>query len=131
MDGSASGLTRPLFVVRRARLRQISAQASFASTHREEREGPHLHGHTFIVTAHELGSDAGVKYELLPDLSAVLNELHLHNLDDMLTGGSQTLDGIGSWVMERLLTRHPRLVRVELSTADQPGTIVAVLREIR
>jgi hypothetical protein len=112
-------------------VRQISATATFASTHQDEREGPHLHGHTFNVTVLELGSDAGVKYELQPDLESVLSELHLKPLDVMLTGGSQTLDGIGSWVMERLLGRHPRLVRVDTSTCDQPGAVVGVTREIR
>lgn len=112
-------------------MRQISASATFASTHRDEREGPHLHGHTFKVTATELGNDAGVKYELDPDLGAVLDELHLKSLDDMLTGGSQTLDGLAAWVMERLLSRHPRLVRVDIATFDAPGTVVSVLRELR
>jgi len=112
-------------------VRQITVTATFASTHTDESEGPHLHGHSFVVTATELGNDAGVKYELLPDLRAVLSELHLHKLDDMLVGGSQTLDGIGAWVMERLLSRHPRLVRVDVSTADQGNVVVSVLREIR
>lgn len=112
-------------------MRQITASATFASTHRDASEGPHLHGHTFTVTATELGNDAGVKYELRPDLIAVLSELHLHSLDDMLVGGSQTLDGIGAWVMERLLSRHPRLVRVDVFTADRSDVVVSVLREIR
>ena len=112
-------------------MRQISASATFASTHKDEREGPHLHGHTFIVKATELGLDTGVKYELMPDLRALLSELHLHSLDDMLTGGSQTLDGLGAWLMERLLINHPRLVAVEVSTLDAPGLLVTVTREIR
>jgi hypothetical protein len=132
MGGSAiRGWPVLFFCGQEGPVRQISASASFASTHRDEREGRHLHGHTFIVTAHELGNDAGVKYELLPDLRAVLDELHLHSLDDMLIGGSQTLDGIGSWVMERLLARHMRLVRVDVSVADAPGIVVSVTREIR
>jgi 6-pyruvoyl-tetrahydropterin synthase len=132
MDGSAtSWLVRPFFLPWRATVRQITVSATFASTHRDENEGPHLHGHTYRVTATELGNDAGVKYELLPDLKAVLSELHLHSLDDMLVGGSQTLDGIGAWVMERLLNRHPRLVRVDVHTADQPDVSVSVMREIR
>lgn len=113
-------------------MRDITATAHFASTHRLESEGPHLHGHTFSVQATELGTEAGgVKYDLLPDLQAVLSELHLHNLDEMLFGGSQSLDGIGTWIMERLILRHPRLVRVEVWTADQSGVRVGVTREIR
>jgi len=130
MDGSASN-GRPVSRFREPYVRQITVSATFASTHRDPGEGPHLHGHSYVVRATELGNDAGVKYELLPDLRAVLSELHLHSLDDMLVGGSQTLDGIGAWLMERLLSRHPRLVRVDLNTADQPDVVVSVLREIR
>jgi hypothetical protein len=119
------------FLSRETFVRQLSVSATFASTHRDEREGPHLHGHTYRVTAVELANDAGVKLDLVTDLDDVLAELHLHDLDEMLYGGSQTLDGIAAWVMERLLTRHPRLVRVEASTLDQPGIVMAVLREIR
>lgn len=110
-------------------MRQISASSTFDSTHRDEREGLHLHGHTYRVTVTELGTDAGVKYDLHPDLRAVLDELDRKSLDDMLTGGSQTLDGIASWVMERLLGRHPRLVRVDISF--DPDIVVSVTREIR
>lgn len=133
MDGSTPlGPARPFSLPDKGnRLRQITVSAHFASTHREPAEGPHLHGHTFKVSATELGNDAGVRADTLLDLEAVLSELHLHNLDEMLLGGSQTLDGIAAWVMERLLNRHPRLVRVEVSTADQPGVIVGVTREIR
>jgi hypothetical protein len=112
-------------------VRQISVTVTFASTHKDEREGPYLHGHTYQVTATELGNDAGVKYSLEPDLRAVLSELHLHSLDDMLVGGSQTLDGLGAWVMERLLISHQRLIAVEVSTLDAPGIRVTVTREIR
>lgn len=112
-------------------MRQITVSATFASTHRDKDEGPHLHGHTFTVAATELGNDAGVKYDLRPDLAAILSELHLHSLDEMLVGGSQSLDGIGAWVMERLLVRHPRLVRVDVFTADRADVVVSVTREIR
>lgn len=112
-------------------MRSISVTARFASTHRDPSHGPHLHGHTYTVSATELGNDAGVHDDLLLDLEAILAELHFHSLDDMLIGGSQALDGIAAWVMERLLTRHPRLVRVDLSTADQPDITVSVTREIR
>lgn len=114
-------------------MRDITVTAHFASTHRlVEAEGPHLHGHTFGVQATELGTEVGgVKYDLLPDLQGVLVELHLHNLDEMLMGGSQTLDGIGAWIMERLILRHPRLVRVEVWMYDQTSVRVGVTREIR
>lgn len=132
MGGSASD-GRPVlfFCPPEARVRQITVTATFASTHRDPSEGPHLHGHSYVVAATELGNDAGVKYELLPDLRAILSELHLHSLDEMLIGGSQTLDGIGAWIMERLLSRHQRLVRIDMHTADQPDVVVSVLREIR
>ena len=94
-------------------VRSITVTVTFASTHREPTEGPHKHGHTFYVTAEELGSDAGVRADTRADLTKVVSELHLHSLDEMLVGGQQTLDGIGAWIMERMLMRHPRLVTVD------------------
>ena len=112
-------------------MRYIVAEDTFASTHRDPDEGPHLHGHSFHVAVTELGNDAGVRHVLTDHLSEVLSELHLHCLDDMLVGGSQTLDGIAAWVMERLLINHPRITNVEVWAADRPGVHVGVAREIR
>lgn len=112
-------------------MRSISVTDRFASTHRDAAHGPHIHGHTYVVTAHELGNDAGVHREIQDDLKAILDELDMHNLDEMLIGGAQTADGIAAWIMERLLTRHPRLVKVDLVIADEPDVMVSVTREIR
>lgn len=112
-------------------MRYIVVEDSFASTHVDPDEGPHLHGHSFHVSVTELGNDAGVRDILAVHLSDVLSELHLHSLDDMLTGGSQKLDGIAAWVMERLLINHPRITKVETWVADRPGIHVGVVREIR
>lgn len=112
-------------------MRHVTASVTFASTHRLESEGPHRHGHTFHVEATELGTEGGVRYDLHPDLASIVFELDLHDLDDMLVGGSQSLDGIAAWIMERLLLRHPRLTTVEVWTADHPEVRIGVTREIR
>lgn len=112
-------------------MRYIVVERSFASTHRDPEESDHLHGHTFHVVVTELGNDAGVREILADHLGDVLVELHLHSLDDMLVGGSQTLDGIAAWVMERLLINHPRITKTEVWAADRPGVRVGVMREIR
>ena len=101
----------------------------FDSTHLESACGPYLHGHRFYVKAHELGTDAGVRTDLPADLRSVLLELDLHPLGEMLVGGVQTLDGVAAWIMERLLSRRPRLTEVEVWIDDEYR--VGVTREIR
>lgn len=110
-------------------MKLVIASATFGSTHRDPAEGPHLHGHTFHVSATETGSDIGD--ELGADLRMVVAELHLRSLDDMLVGGSQTLDGIAAWLMERLLLRHPGLSIVEVWVGDRPDVRIGVRRETR
>jgi len=104
------------------------ATVTFDSTHKDEREGPHLHGHTFIVTVLEVADLAGPCVTLWDDLFTVTRSLHLHTLGDMLYGGSERLDGIAAWICERLLLEHPRITSVEVAI---PGSAGVVTREIR
>jgi hypothetical protein len=106
-----------------------SSEQFFDSSHLDPGCGPYLHGHRFHVKAHEEGTDAGVRADLPTDLRAVLLELDQHPLGDMLVGGAQTLAGIAAWIMERLLSRRPRLTEVEVWTDDDYR--VGVTREIR
>lgn len=110
-------------------MKYVTAKATFASTHLEPSEGPYLHGHTFSVWVTELGTIDTLPMTLGPDLRALVSELDHRHLADMLTGGSQTLDGIATWIMERLLGRHPRIVRVEVEAED--GVRAGVMREVR
>ena len=112
-------------------MKLVIASATFGSTHRLSTEGPHLHGHTFHVSATETALDSDMGDDLPGDLRAIVGELHLRSLDDMLIGGNQTLDGIAAWLMERLLVRHPGLSIVEVWTADRPDFRVGVRREVR
>ena len=112
-------------------MRHVTATASFASTHRDEAESPYIHGHTFWVAVTELGTDELTRKGLDEDLLQVVIELHLHSLDDMLVGGSQELGGIATWVQERLLMRHPRIVLTEIWVADRPEVRIGIRREIR
>lgn len=106
----------------------LVATATFDSTHSDPGEGPHLHGHTFTVSVTEKATLEGLCPTLAADLLTVTRSLHLHTLTDMLYGGNQTLDGIGSWIVERLLLQHPRITRVEVTI---PGMSGVVTREIR
>ena len=101
----------------------------FDSSHLDPVHGPYLHGHTFHVKATKQGTDGGVPDDLPADLHDILHELDLHPLGEMLTGGSQTLEGIVAWIMERLLSRHPKLTSVEVWIAD--NFRVGIEREIR
>jgi hypothetical protein len=108
-------------------MRDITARAVFASTHRDEEESPHLHGHTFTVEVGEKQGDGSLEAHL----SEVVSELHLRSLDDMLAGGAQDYHSIAAWIMERLLLRHPRLAWVEVSVADRPHMAWGERRETR
>lgn len=106
----------------------LAASATFDATHRDDDESPHLHGHTFTVTVYEHLDAMGLCATLQEDLEAVVKPLHLHTLSDMLYGGSEKLDGIATWVMERLLMNHPRVFRSEVAISS---TRAIVEREIR
>lgn len=106
-----------------------SSEQHFDSSHLDPEHGPYSHGHRFHVRAVEQGTDAGVGSDLPVDLRSVLIELDHHPLGDMLVGGSQTLEGIAAWIMERLLSRRPRLTKVEVWVDDDRR--VGVTREIR
>lgn len=112
-------------------MRYVTAEAYFGSTHLDAAEGPHLHGHTFHVSITELGTEYGLRGDLEADLQTVVAELNLRDLREMLVGGSQTLDGIAAWVMERLLLNHPRITRAEAWVADKPWVRAGLTREIR
>ncbi len=65
----------------------LTATATFDSTHQDpDREGPHLHGHTFTVSVTERSDLTGLCRTLQTDLNAVVRSLHLHTLTDMLYG---------------------------------------------
>lgn len=103
--------------------------ATFEATHEDKDESPHLHGHLFTVTVEEQIPTGGeMRRNLVGDLAVVLDQLHLKKLSDMLYGGSQSLTGIGSWVMERLLLEHPRITEVTVTTGNATGV---VRREVR
>ena len=107
-------------------MKDLTATTSFATTHRDEAESAYKHGHTFFITVTEIGEPTA----LLEALEEVAQELHLHDLDDML-GVPQTLESLAAWFMERLLINHPRLQRTEIWVADQPDVRVGLSREVR
>ena len=106
-----------------------STEQHFDATHLDPICGAYIHGHRFWVKATEQGTDAGVKTDLPVDLRTVLLELDRHPLGDMLVGGAQTLDGLAAWIMERLLSRRPRLTEVVVWIDDVYR--VGILWEIR
>jgi hypothetical protein len=91
--------------------RYTRAEASFDATHLDPAEGAHLHGHRFTVSVVE---QSEVQTGILEDLHALVAEVHLRPLGDMLVGGAQTGPGLASWFMERLLTTHPRITSLEV-----------------
>ena len=108
-------------------MNHVTVTTSFASTHTDKAESEYIHGHTFHVSARELG----VSFDLLDHLVEIAQELHLHSLDDMLIGSGQDLRSMTAWFMERLILRHPRIDRVEMWVADRPEERFGVDREVR
>jgi 6-pyruvoyl-tetrahydropterin synthase len=106
--------------------RYAIARFSFDATHNDPLETKYLHGHHFTV---EVTEQTEVNSKLLNHLEDVCAELHLHSLDEMLTGGSQTGQGIASWIMERLLISHPKITRIELWW--DPDFRYGITRDIR
>jgi 6-pyruvoyl-tetrahydropterin synthase len=106
--------------------RYAIARFSFDATHHDPLESHHLHGHHFTV---EVTEQTEVTTDIRRNLEAICNELHLHQLNDMLVGGSQTGQGIASWVMERLLINHPKITRLELWW--DPDFRYGITRDIR
>lgn len=106
--------------------RYIVASTSFDATHNDPLESPHLHGHRFEV---EVTEQTEISTDILKNLVDICSELHHHSLDEMLTGGSQSGQGIASWIMERLLINHPKIVRLELWW--DPRLRYAVTRDLR
>ena len=106
-----------------------TSEQHFDSTNLDPAHGAYVHGHRFHVKATEQGTDGGVRSDLPLDLRSVMIELDSHPLGDMLIGGAQTLDGIAACIMERLLTRRPRLTEVEVWIDDEYR--VGITREIR
>lgn len=91
--------------------RYVVASASFDATHNDPLETAHLHGHHFEV---EVTEQTEVNTRILEHLADICSELHHHSLDEMLTGGSQTGQGIASWILERLLINHPKITKIEV-----------------
>lgn len=106
--------------------RYVVASAYFDATHHDPLESAHPHGHHFIV---EITEQTEVTTKILEHLVDIISELHHHSLDEMLTGGSQTGQGIASWILERLLINHPKITRIELWW--DPRLKYGVTRDIR
>ena len=106
--------------------RYIIARFSFDATHNDPLETKYLHGHHFEV---EVTEQTEVNTQIDQHLGLVRSELHLHSLDEMLIGGSQTGQGLASWILERLLINHPKITRIELWW--EPDIRYGITRDIR
>lgn len=107
--------------------RYLTVERYFDATHLDKLScSTHLHGHRFHVKVTE---QAELPTNLLGHLADICDELHLHRLDEMLTGGGQTLDGLGSWILERLLINHPKITAIEVWF--DPNERRGIRREIR
>lgn len=97
-----------------------------AGTSRHNGEPSLPHGHAYEVEI-EVERDDWSVYTSLDDL---VEELDGKPLEKMVVGGSSDLWDLPTWIMERLLARHPAIVRV--SVTEQPENVTAsVRREVR
>lgn len=78
------------------------------------------HGHRWRVrvTVHGFYDPARAQSyridELDTALGTVVAELEGKNLSKMMPGSLPTPDGVGLWILERLLSEHPKIVEVEV-----------------
>lgn len=80
------------------------------------------HGHHWTVTAEK--KVTGDPADLEVDLHALVLEWQDRNLDEMLHAvGQSSVERLASWTMERLLLRHPTLVRIEISDGRLTGIV--------
>lgn len=82
------------------------------------REAGHGHHWKVDVTVRGLfdprdGSSYRVD-ELDKDLGEVVAELAGRNLGKMMPGSRPTPESLGLWILDRLLTAHPKIVEVEI-----------------
>lgn len=84
----------------------------------------HGHGHTWIIRVTvqgvfdaNTGSSAKV-HELDEELAALVSEVENKSFNEMLPQTKPTLEGVGMWVIDRLVKAFPRIVRVEVEWPD-------------
>jgi 6-pyruvoyl-tetrahydropterin synthase len=91
---------------------------TFDSSHEDESCSKYVHGHQFLVEAESQRDD------IEQNLKTIIEELHLRQLGRMLNGGSQTVDGLAAWFMERLLVVDPTVENVRVGFLDHEAKVV-------
>ena len=92
----------------------------------------YVHGHRWTVSVTVSGhyeARVGLSVDvpqLTTEFEAIMAELHLKPLNEMLPGVITTPHGLASWIMERLLLNWS-VTRVSVS--DEPGISAMVVRE--
>lgn len=92
----------------------VRAIAEFDASHTDDTRARCIrqHGHHWTVSVEK--KVAGQE-NLEVDLHALISEWQDRDLDQMLhTPGQVSVERLASWTMERLLMRHPTIVRVEV-----------------
>jgi 6-pyruvoyl-tetrahydropterin synthase len=78
------------------------------------------HGHRWRVRVTAFGAfdpRAGRSYrtdELERDLDTLVMELEGKNLSKMMPGAIPTPEGLGLWIIEKLVADHPKIIEVEI-----------------
>ena len=106
----------------------IRAVAEFDASHtdRSRVRCQRDHGHHWTVTVEKkVAGDA----DLEVDLHALISEWQDRSLDEMLhVTGESSVEKLASWTAERLLLRHPTIVRVEFSDGRLTGIATQELK---
>jgi len=117
----------------------LSAERTFGAGHVVPDDPAHQfpHGHHWAVKVTVRGlldpvtGSAGKLTELTAALEALVSEVEGKSFNDMVPQTKPTLEGVGMWILDRLVPAYPKLVEVEIGWLDPPQQSCLIQRQPR
>ncbi len=117
----------------------LSAERTFGAGHVVPDDPAHQfpHGHHWAAKVTGRGlldpvtGSAGKLTELTAALEALVSEVEGKSFNDMVPQTKPTLEGVGMWILDRLVPAYPKLVEVEIGWLDPPQQSCLIQRQPR